>query len=121
MLNWDDYNVSETQAAPAAPAQAQPEVVAAALDTMETAAPVEPVAASDMAKAAADAVANIDTAPGLEELEMGGNPNFGRRKSDDQLPSRLKSVGTFQVRLGVAEIPRWVRQPLDAARDQYDS
>ncbi|MGB0222425.1 MAG: ribonucleotide-diphosphate reductase subunit beta [Luminiphilus sp.] len=71
MLNWDDYNVSETQAAPAAPAQAQPEVVAAALDTMETAAPVEPVAASDMAKAAADAVANIDTAPGLEELEMG--------------------------------------------------
>ena len=71
MLNWDDYNVSETQAAPAAPAQAQPEVVAAAPDTMETAAPVEPVAASDMAKAAADAVANIDTAPGLEELEMG--------------------------------------------------
>ena len=71
MLNWDDYNVSETQAAPAAPAQAQPEVVAAALDTMETAATVEPVAASDMAKAAADAVANIDTAPGLEELEMG--------------------------------------------------
>ena len=71
MLNWDDYNVSVTQAAPAAPAQAQPEVVAAALDTMETAAPVEPVAASDMAKAAADAVANIDTAPGLEELEMG--------------------------------------------------
>ena len=71
MLNWDDYNVSETQAAPAAPAQAQPEVMAAALDTMETAAPVEPVAASDMAKAAADAVANIDTAPGLEELEMG--------------------------------------------------
>ena len=71
MLNWDDYNVSETQAAPAAPAQAQPEVVAAALDTMETAAPVEPVVASDMAKAAADAVANIDTAPGLEELEMG--------------------------------------------------
>jgi ribonucleoside-diphosphate reductase beta chain len=73
MLNWDDYNVSETQAAPAAPAQAQaqPEVVAAALDTMETAAPAEPVAASDMAKAAADAVANIDTAPGLEELEMG--------------------------------------------------
>jgi ribonucleoside-diphosphate reductase beta chain len=71
MLNWDDYNVSETQAAPAAPAQAQPEVVAAALDTMETAAPVEPVAASDLAKLAADAVANIDTAPGLEELEMG--------------------------------------------------
>ena len=71
MLNWDDYNVNETQAAPAAPAQAQPEVVAAALDTMETAAPVEPVAASDMAKAAADAVANIDIAPGLEELEMG--------------------------------------------------
>ena len=71
MLNWDDYNASETQAAPAAPEQAQPEVVAAALDTMETAAPVEPVAASDMAKAAEDAVANIDTAPGLEELEMG--------------------------------------------------
>ena len=71
MLNWDAYNVSETSAASAAPAPAQPEVVAAALDTMETAAPVEPVAASDMAKAAADAVANIDTAPGLEELEMG--------------------------------------------------
>lgn len=75
MLNWDDYNVAEGDAPAAAPQQqapAQPEVINKALETLnqeETAsAPV-----TDQVKAAAEAVANIDTAPGLEELEMGAS------------------------------------------------
>ena len=75
MLNWDDYNVAEGDAPVAAPQQqapVQPEVVNKALETLnqeETAsAPV-----TDQVKAAAEAVANIDTAPGLEELEMGAS------------------------------------------------
>ena len=75
MLNWDDYNVAEGDAPAAAPQQqapVQPEVVNKAPETLnqeETAsAPV-----TDQVKAAAEAVANIDTAPGLEELEMGAS------------------------------------------------
>jgi len=75
MLNWDDYNVAEGDAPAAAPQQqapVQPEVINKALETLnqeETAsAPVK-----DQVKAAAEAVANIDTAPGLEELEMGAS------------------------------------------------
>ena len=75
MLNWDDYNVAEGDAPAAAPQQqtpVQPEVINKALETLnqeETAsAPV-----TDQVKAAAEAVANIDTAPGLEELEMGAS------------------------------------------------
>ena len=75
MLNWDDYNVAEGDAPAAAPQQqapVQPEVINKALKTLnqeETAsAPV-----TDQVKAAAEAVANIDTAPGLEELEMGAS------------------------------------------------
>ena len=75
MLNWDDYNVAEGDAPAAAPQQqapVQPEVVNKALETLnqEDAASV-PV--TDKVKAAAEAVANIDTAPGLEELEMGAS------------------------------------------------
>ena len=75
MLNWDDYNVAEGDAPAAAPQQqapVQPEVINKALETLnqeETAS--APVA--DQVKAAAEAVANIDTAPGLEELEMGAS------------------------------------------------
>ena len=75
MLNWDDYNVAEGDAPAAAPQQqapVQPEVINKAIETLnqeETAsAPV-----TDQFKAAAEAVANIDTAPGLEELEMGAS------------------------------------------------
>ena len=75
MLNWDDYNVAEGDAPAAAPQQqapVQPEVINKALETLnqeETAsAPVK-----DQVKAAAEAVANIDAAPGLEELEMGAS------------------------------------------------
>ena len=75
MLNWDDYNVAEGDAPVSAPQQqapVQPEVVNKALETLnqeETAsAPV-----TDQVQAAAEAVANIDTAPGLEELEMGAS------------------------------------------------
>ena len=75
MLNWDDYNVAEGDAPVSAPQQqapVQPEVVNKALETLNqeeaTSAPL-----TDQAKAAAEAVANIDTAPGLEELEMGAS------------------------------------------------
>ena len=75
MLNWDDYNVAEGDAPVSAPQQqapVQPEVVNKALETLnqEEAAPAP---LTDQAKAAAEAVANIDTAPGLEELEMGAS------------------------------------------------
>ena len=75
MLNWDDYNVAEGDAPAAAPQQqapVQPEVINKALETLnqeETASAPVP----DQVKAAAEAVANIDTAPGLEELEMGAS------------------------------------------------
>ena len=75
MLNWDDYNVAEGDAPASLPQQqapVQPEVVNKALETLNqeeaTSAPL-----TDQAKAAAEAVANIDTAPGLEELEMGAS------------------------------------------------
>ena len=75
MLNWDDYNVAEGDAPAAAPQQqapAQPEVVNKALETLnQEEAASAPV--TDQVKAAAEAVANIDTAPGLEELEMGAS------------------------------------------------
>ena len=75
MLNWDDYNVAEGDAPAAAPQQqapVQPEVVKKALETLNQEESVSaPV--TDQVKAAAEAVANIDTAPGLEELEMGAS------------------------------------------------
>ena len=75
MLNWDDYNVAEGDAPVAAPQQqapVQPEVVNKALETLnQEEAASAPV--TDQVKAAAEAVANIDTAPGLEELEMGAS------------------------------------------------
>ena len=75
MLNWDDYNVAEGDAPAAAPQQqapVQPEVVNKALETLnQEEAASAPV--MDQVKAAAEAVANIDTAPGLEELEMGAS------------------------------------------------
>ena len=75
MLNWDDYNVAEGDAPAAAPQQqapVQPEVINKALETLNQEETVSaPV--TDQVKAAAEAVANIDTAPGLEELEMGAS------------------------------------------------
>ena len=77
MLNWDDYNVAEGEAPVAAPQQqapVQPEVVNKALETLnEQPAAAAAVPATDSVTAAAEAVANIDTAPGLEELEMGAS------------------------------------------------
>jgi ribonucleoside-diphosphate reductase beta chain len=75
MLNWDDYNVAEGDAPVSAPQQQapiQPEVVNKALETLnQEEAASAPV--TDQVQAAAEAVANIDTAPGLEELEMGAS------------------------------------------------
>jgi ribonucleoside-diphosphate reductase beta chain len=75
MLNWDDYNVAEGEAPTAASQQqapVQPEVVNKALETLNEQ-PAVAAPATDSVKAAAEAVANIDTAPGLEELEMGAS------------------------------------------------
>ena len=75
MLNWDDYNVAEGEAPTAASQQqapVQPEVVNKALETLNEQ-PGVAAPATDSVKAAAEAVANIDTAPGLEELEMGAS------------------------------------------------
>jgi ribonucleoside-diphosphate reductase beta chain len=75
MLNWDDYNVAEGEASTAAPQQqapVQPEVVNKALETLNEQ-PAVSTAATDQVKAAADAIANLDAAPGLEELEMGAS------------------------------------------------
>ena len=44
----------------------------------------------------------------------------GRSETNDQLPRRPESAGAVQVRLGLAEVSRRLREPLDAARDQHD-
>ena len=75
MLNWDDYNVAEGEAPTAAlqqQAPVQPEVVNKALETLNEQS-AESTAATDQVKAAADAIANLDATPGLEELEMGAS------------------------------------------------
>ena len=75
MLNWDDYNVAEGEAPTAAPQQqapVQPEVVNKALETLNEQS-AESTAATDQVKAAADAIANLDATPGLEELEIGAS------------------------------------------------
>ena len=75
MLNWDDYNVTEVDTPVAAPQQqapVQPEVVDKALEKLDQE-EATPTPVTDQVKAAAEAVANIDTAPGLEELEMGAS------------------------------------------------
>jgi len=75
MLNWDDYNVAEGEAPTAAQQQqapVQPEVVNKALETLNEQ-PAVSTAATDQVKAAADAIANLDATPGLEELEIGAS------------------------------------------------
>jgi ribonucleoside-diphosphate reductase beta chain len=75
MLNWDDYNVAEGDAPVSVPQQqapVQPEVVNKVLETLsEQEAAAAP--STNQVEAAAAAVANIDLAPGLEELEMGAS------------------------------------------------
>ena len=74
MLNWNDYNVAEGETPVSAPQQntsVPPEVVSQALETLTEEVPLTPSSANDRVRAAAEAVASIDTAPGLEELEIG--------------------------------------------------
>ena len=79
MLNWDDYHKEDSTPAAAAPqpavAETTPPAAAAAPAPAPAAEPVEPPPVptgekSPMARAS-EAVANMDVAPGLEELEMG--------------------------------------------------
>jgi ribonucleoside-diphosphate reductase beta chain len=75
MLNWDDYNLAEGEAPTAAPQQqapVQPQVVNKALETLNEQ-PAVSTAATDQVRAAADAIANLDATPGLEELEIGAS------------------------------------------------
>ena len=44
----------------------------------------------------------------------------GRPEGDDQLPGGPQPARALQVRLGVAEVPGRLRQPLDAAGNQHD-
>ena len=44
----------------------------------------------------------------------------GRSEADDQLPRRSQSAGAVQIRLGVAEVSRRLRESLDAAGSQHD-
>ena len=74
MLNWNDYNVAEGETPVSAPQQntsVPPEVVSQALETLTEEVALTPSSANDRVRAAAEAVASIDTAPGLEELEIG--------------------------------------------------
>ncbi len=92
ILNWDDFNDEESSAtatkpAPAAPAQAPqaaagaapaPAVHRAAVGNTPALNPPAPVGSA--LAAAEQAVAHLDVAPGLEELEMGA----GRVTVDDK-------------------------------------
>ncbi len=44
----------------------------------------------------------------------------GRSEANDQLPRRSESARAVQVRLGLAEVSRRLREPLDAAGNQHD-
>ena len=80
MLNWEDYNNDEAAVAkkPAAPVveaaakQAAEPAAQAALEPAADSNAPEAAASENVAKAAA-AIADIDIAPGLEELEMGAS------------------------------------------------
>jgi ribonucleoside-diphosphate reductase beta chain len=71
-------------------------------------------------QAAAQNLRNLDVAPGLEELEMGAARVSVDEKAHDQLPRRPQPARALQVRLGLAEVHRRLRQPLDAAGSQHD-
>jgi ribonucleoside-diphosphate reductase beta chain len=88
MLSWDEYNAEEANATPEAPAinaaapvaeapvtEAREETAPAQVTQMatagETATTETTVVDSDVAAAAARALAELDVATGLEELEMG--------------------------------------------------
>ena len=83
MFNWNDYHDDEPQAKPAA-AKAQPATAApsapAAPALAASPAAAAPQSSADAITAAQTAVQQLDTAPGLEELEMGA----GRVHVDDK-------------------------------------
>ncbi|MDO8331489.1 MAG: ribonucleotide-diphosphate reductase subunit beta [Fluviicoccus sp.] len=76
MLSWDEFHVEEkpvkkAAAAPAAPAQATAPLPAVAPAAVVPVAATAAVASGSAADRAAAALAALDVAPGLEELEMG--------------------------------------------------
>ena len=44
-----------------------------------------------------------------------------RRQADHQRPGRPQPAGAVQVQVGLGEVPRRLRQPLDAAGNQHDA
>ena len=98
MLNWDDYNVAEGEAPTAAlqqQAPVQPEVVNKALETLNEQ-PTGSTAVTDQVKAAADAIANLDAAPGLEELEMGASRSSVDEKARINCRADLNQLVPFK-------------------------
>ena len=64
----------------------------------------------------------------IAPVEPEGSVRLPRRRprdrgseADDQLPRRSQPTSALQVRLGVEEVPRRLRQPLDAAGNQHGS
>jgi ribonucleoside-diphosphate reductase beta chain len=81
MPSWDDYNTEEIPAgAGTKPEPAVVEQVLAAEKMHNPEPPPEPVINEDALRKAADSLATMDVAPGLEELEMGA----GRVQVDDK-------------------------------------
>ncbi|MAC32318.1 MAG: ribonucleotide-diphosphate reductase subunit beta, partial [Haliea sp.] len=76
MLTWDDYHSEDTlkparPAPPPPPVEDIPAATAAPSATVSEAANGPAAASTDLAAAAAQALEQLDVAPGLEELEMG--------------------------------------------------
>ena len=76
MLTWDDYHSEDTlkparPAPPPPPVEDIPAATAAPSATASEAANGPAAASTDLAAAAAQALEQLDVAPGLEELEMG--------------------------------------------------
>ena len=76
MLSWDDYHSEDTlkparPAPPPPPVEDIPAATAATAAVVNDAATGQAAASTDLAAAAAQALEQLDVAPGLEELEMG--------------------------------------------------
>ncbi len=78
MLNWDDYHTDEAIQPRSTAAKPAPEIVEQAIEAaaQEHRSASDPVAAEALAlnvEKAAEALATLDVAPGLEELKMGAS------------------------------------------------
>ena len=124
MLSWDEFDKEDPTEAKAAPAAAQ--AAAQGHDKLddEAAGSVEEARAvsaddSDAVARAKKALNDLDIQEGLDDLEgsaarvqVGDKQMINARADLNQLVP--------QVRLGLAEVSGWLRQPLDAAGSQHE-